>query len=107
MFCHGLLGDALVKKSQCENEEEVSDAIAAYRAALKVKPDKQETWANLGALYNVLGDVQEATDCLVTALKINPQDAGAWHVLGLAYKKTGELNKAETCLREATKLGWR
>lgn len=84
------LGRALLRKSKFKSRPEMLDAIACLRSAVRAKPDKHESWALLGVAHNVLGELDEAEDCLTKALRFGPEDAETQDVLAKVRKKKRE-----------------
>jgi len=77
-MAHSNLGTILDTVPGCE-----PDAIAEYRAALRINPGLVETHYNLGlALAKTLGGQTEAIDEFRAALRLNPAFAQAHYSLG-------------------------
>ncbi|CAC9489915.1 TPR domain protein, putative component of TonB system [uncultured Gammaproteobacteria bacterium] len=52
--------------------KEYQKAIGAYKAAIKIKPNKHETYYNMGNAYRKLKEYQKAIDAYKAAIKIKP-----------------------------------
>jgi Flp pilus assembly protein TadD len=62
-----------------------TEAIEAYRQALRINPDDSNSWGALGAQYTVLQRHTEAIDPLRQAVRIDPENDNAWALLALSY----------------------
>ena len=72
----------------------VSEAIAHYEQALRIKPDDAEAHNNLGLALQGLGKVSEAIAHYKQALRIKPDFADAHNDLGTALAQTGKIKEA-------------
>jgi tetratricopeptide (TPR) repeat protein len=92
-------GNAL--SSQGKHQE----AEAAYRAAIRLKPDYSEAHNNLGAILNDrLGRSQEAEAAFREAIRLKKDDSDAYSNLGNALYAQGKQKEAEAAWREAIRL---
>lgn len=64
---HRLRGDAAKKKG------DLPAAIAAYRQAVRIKPDYADAWNNLGNTLREAGDAPGALEALEQAVRFNPR----------------------------------
>jgi len=81
------------------------DAIAAYRQAVKLKPDDVLFgWDKLGSAYEKAGRMDDAIAVFQQAVRLNPDSALAWSFLGGAYKRAGRMNDATDAFQRAKKL---
>jgi DNA-binding SARP family transcriptional activator len=53
-------------------------AASAYRALLDLEPNDARAWANLGTVYDHLGDRQRAVDAYERSIALNPKRALTW-----------------------------
>jgi tetratricopeptide (TPR) repeat protein len=90
-----------------ENEDE-TDAIAAYKRAMELDPTAAEIPAQLAGLYLKQSKVQEAMAAADAALKIAPSNREANRVLGTVYAALSEstqgargANQADDNLKKA------
>jgi len=90
-------GNALSRQGKLE------EAIAAYREAIRIKPDSA-THLNLGTALQTRGKLEEAVTEFRTAIRIKPNYARAHYNLGNALRNQGKLAKAEAAYRTALKL---
>ena len=68
-------------------------ALAAYRRALAIDPNRSDTLYNLGNLLKD-DDPEEAERCYRRSLEINPQAATTWHNLGIALNNQHRYREA-------------
>jgi tetratricopeptide (TPR) repeat protein len=85
-------------------EEDTAQAIAAYKRALRLRPDCSETWINLGRLYAETGHTDEGADCFRKAIELDPADATAVYNLGVVAQDAGSDLDAVELYRRALAL---
>ena len=83
------------------------DAIRDYQSALKVNPQWDKGWADLGALYYATGKFPEAIAALKNSVAINLKNSQAWAFLGLAEFETRDYSNAYIHLDRARELDFR
>ena len=86
------------------NLRHYTDAIEAYREALRLKSDFTEAWSNLGAAYAELNRTTDAIEAYREALHIKPDDAETWYNLGVIYGNLNRTVDAIGAFREALRL---
>lgn len=84
------------------HEEKYTLAEELYRKALEEDSMNYRGWNNLGVLYFVTGQLEEAAQAFETAVKLSPNYQDAWYNLKDSWQELGEKDKA----REAEKR-WR
>ncbi len=82
---------------------ELKEAIASYRAALKLEPQAVLAMVNSSIAYAQMGENDKAEKSLQAALKIAPDSAAANFNMGLVKAETNEPKQAEKYLRKAMK----
>ncbi|HWX23235.1 MAG TPA: tetratricopeptide repeat protein [Candidatus Binatia bacterium] len=87
-LAHGNLGNALQRQGL------LSEALAEYRAVLRLKPDDVNTLNGLGSLLMNLGSVDQAIALFQQALRQMPEFAEAHNNLAFALQKQGRLDEA-------------
>ena len=98
MDAHLTLGNWLIRLRKPD------EAIAAYKAALALKPDDDVALLNLARLLAGRGRTQDALDALEvfrTALRVNPKNPQSWHHLATLYLDLGRLEEARSSFDEA------
>ena len=83
---------------------QLEQAAAAYREALRLKPDYAEAHNNLGIALGAQGEIESAIEAYQHALSIKPDLVGAYNNLGNAFKNTGQHDEAIAAYREALRL---
>ncbi len=85
-------------------EGKLEEAMAAWREAIRIKPDIAEAHSNLGIALADQGKLNEAVAEFRTAIRINPDDAEAHFNLGIALKAQGKLDETIAAYRTAIRL---
>jgi tetratricopeptide (TPR) repeat protein len=67
------------------NQRKYKGAVAAFRQAIKLKPDDPEAWYNLGSTYARYGKKDDADAAFQQAIKLKPGYPEAWRMLGQSY----------------------
>ena len=97
-IAHNNLGNVL--KGQGKGDE----SAAHYRAAIKLKPDYPEAFANLGAWHLQNGRIDEAMSNFQAALEIYPKELTALNNLGNVLLSKGRLEEAIVCFRKSLEV---
>jgi tetratricopeptide (TPR) repeat protein len=97
-LAHTNLGNAL------RDQGKVSEAIAAYREAIRLKPDFALAHTNLGNALRDQGKVSEAMAAHREAIRLKPDFAEAHYNLGFALRDQGKVSEAIAAYREAIRL---
>ncbi len=92
------MGIALAKQKKYD------EAIAHYKAALKLNPDSAVTYNNLARLYHSQGRLDLAVENYRAALKIDPKLAIAHNNLGILLIQQENLTEGTQHLCEAMRL---
>jgi len=82
----------------------LDDAIAAYRDALRLKPDFAGAQNNLGVALRAAGEVRESQAAFRAAINTNPNFAEAHNNLGNLLIEVGRFDAAIAACRRATAL---
>src|SRR5579862_319719 len=82
------------------------EAIGHYQNALKLQPDWDEGWSQLGTLFYIGGRHADAISALKNSIGIKPQRAEAWVFLGLCEFETKEYRNAYLHLEHGRELGF-
>ena len=80
---------------------EYEKAIEAFKRAVQLAPDSEESHYRLGLAYGSLGRYKEAVEAYNRAVRINPDYAAVYQNLGHAYSNLSQYSKAITAFRKA------
>ena len=98
--------DALAAKATAAREHnEIADAIAAYRQAVRLKPTWPEGWWYLGMLQYNFGAYTGARDALTQFIKLTPDSGPAFAVRGLCEFETREYPQSAKDIQQGLALG--
>lgn len=97
--------DLAAKATAARERNEIADAIAAYRQAVRLKPDWPDGWWYLGMLQYNMGIYTEARDALTQFLKLTPDSGPAFAVRGLCEFETGEYPQSAQDIQQGLALG--
>ena len=78
MFYNNKGADALVANSYTR-------AYSYFRAAAKISPALQQTWVNLGVLYRMVDEYEQAELAYKHALALDDENLTAWENLSILY----------------------
>ena len=92
------LGNALREQGSLD------EAVAAYRQAIRIKPDLAAAYSNLGAALKERGSLDEAVAACRQAICIKPDFAEAHSNLGNALMERGNLDEAVAAYGEAIRI---
>lgn len=95
---HAELGDQLVENGAW------LEGLAAYRSALRLRPDDADVLRSLGAVLYLLARHDEAEKALRLSLRQNPASADAWRNLGVVLAAKDRWSEAGACFTRALAL---
>ncbi|CAG2167724.1 unnamed protein product [Oppiella nova] len=78
-------------------------AINEYREAIRLNPDYEHAFNNLGNLLKDSGNLEESKQLLISAVKIRPTFAAAWMNLGIVEMALKQYKEAEISYLNAIK----
>ncbi|MCC6302564.1 MAG: sulfotransferase [Gammaproteobacteria bacterium] len=76
-------------------------ALASGQRACELAPDDPRSWSDLGRVYALLGEMENAARCFAESVEIDARFADGWHNLGTAMKQLGRREAAFTALKNA------
>lgn len=88
-------------------KQQIDRAIASYQAAIQLSVSsllKLGAYNNLGNLWRITGDLQQAKSVYQTALQIDPNFAVGYYNLGIILKAMGQFAEAIAAYQTAIKL---
>lgn len=86
------------------NSDQLSEATAAFRAAVKENPKSSDARQRLGRTYALAHKLKDAADELTKALQLNPRNVNAHVDLGWVYGMQGAFNSSISEERAAVQL---
>jgi tetratricopeptide (TPR) repeat protein len=89
------------------DQEMWEEAVAEYRAAIRLKPDLTDAHYWLGHALQALGKYKEAIDAFRTAIRLKPDDAGAHCDLGSVLALRRDFSGSLAMYRKGHELGSR
>jgi hypothetical protein len=85
-------------------QKELTEAVARFQGALRLRPDIAQFHSNLGMALSEQGNLAEAEACYRQALRLKPDFAGAFSDLGAVLVDQLKLTEAVACYEEALRL---
>lgn len=82
-------------------QDQIDKSITELQKAVKLRPDYEEAWSDLGGMRRLVFDNAGAVAALQTAVALKPQDALAQYRLGQLYLESGDSVRAVNHLRKA------
>jgi Flp pilus assembly protein TadD len=92
------LAEALLRKG------DTGDAYGYFQKTLRLCPNDEQSWYNLGVLQKDRGELPEAEYSFREALRLKPKYIMAWSNLCAVYLASGRVPEAIDALLEATRL---
>ncbi|MGD0390621.1 MAG: tetratricopeptide repeat protein, partial [Tepidisphaeraceae bacterium] len=87
-----------------KDKQQIGEAIAAYRQAIRLKPDYTEAHNNLGNVLKDIGQLDQAVASFRHAIRLKPDLAEAHNNLANALKDMGQLDETIASYRQAIRL---
>lgn len=84
--------------------DRATEAIEAYRRAIKLNTDFPAPWSSLGREYSGQSRHHEAVNAYRQVVSLTPAEAPAWYSLGNALSALGRYDEAIEAFREAINL---
>jgi tetratricopeptide (TPR) repeat protein len=80
------------------------DALEAAETATRARPERAESWFNLGLLREAAGRIDGAREALEHALRLRPNMTGGWVHLGRVQRRLGAIDEARRSFERALAL---
>ncbi len=87
-----------------QNEKNLEEALRCYSEAIRLDPNLDAAYNNLGNLLDDLKRTDEAEAAYRKAIQLNPEDATAYNNLGNLLCDLKRLDEAEAAYRKAIQL---
>lgn len=88
----------------CFLVNDLDSAAYHFKEVTRLDPLRPGAYINLGAVYNRLGEYEEAVQTLRRGIQLDPHRGEGYYNLGLVYKNMGQLNLAVQAYVEATRV---
>ena len=98
------LGIALLRSGADPDSAEGSEAMEAFRTAVRLRPAFAPAQAELGKLLLKRGDVTDAVAHLERAVALEPDNPAPAYVLAQAYRRNGQTERARDLLTRVSRL---
>ena len=82
----------------------LDEAEAAFQSAIRLSPDRHDTYYNLGNLYYAQDRFEDAIEQYRRSISINPSFALSWLNLGLSARSVDKLALSKVALQRAIVL---
>jgi tetratricopeptide (TPR) repeat protein len=79
-------------------------AVYHFKEVIRLDPLRAGAYINLGAVYNRLGQLEEALATLRRGIQLDATRSEGYYNLGLVYRQLGQLEMAINAYREAVRL---
>jgi tetratricopeptide (TPR) repeat protein len=83
---------------------ELTSAAHHFREVTRIDATRAGAFVNLGAVLNLLGQLDEAVTALRKGIQLDGQRVEGYYNLGVVYKRKGQTDMALTAYREALRL---
>ena len=85
----------------CLGSDRADESIRLIQAALKIKPNDHQAFANLALAKHKTGEFRGAIDALEKSLSIEPKNINALNTLGSLYRDKGDIVRASQYYQNA------
>src|SRR5436309_11499421 len=83
---------------------DLTSAAYHFKEVTRLDPLRAGAYINLGAVYNRLGQLDDAIPVLRRGIQLDTNRAEGYYNLGLAYRRKGQTELAIQAYREATRV---
>ncbi len=83
---------------------ELTSAAHHFREVTRLDSTRSGAFVNLGAVLNLLGQLDEAITALRRGIQLDGQRVEGYYNLGLVYRRKGQIDMALTAYREALRI---
>ena len=83
---------------------DLHSAVYHFKEAARLDPLRAGAYINLGAVYNRLGQYEDALTALRRGIQLDTHRAEGYYNLALVYKHLGQLDMAVNAYREAVRV---
>ncbi len=108
IYTHNHWGNALEKMGRLAEGEEITrlrdEALEHFLIADRNRPDDWEINSNLGAIYNLKKDYEQAEKYLLKSLKFDPNNPDTLFNTGVVTRNLGKIDEARQYFIRATQI---
>jgi Tfp pilus assembly protein PilF/exonuclease VII small subunit len=83
---------------------ELTSAAHHFREVTRLDPQRAGAYVNLGAVLNLLGEIDESLTTLRRGIQLDPKRVEGYYNLGLVHRRKGQADLAIQAYREALRL---
>jgi tetratricopeptide (TPR) repeat protein len=84
--------------------EDLPSAAYHFKEVTRLDPLRAGAFVNLGAIYNLLDQLDDAINALRRGLQLDPHRSEGYYNLGLVYRRKGQKDMAIQAYREALRV---
>jgi tetratricopeptide (TPR) repeat protein len=88
----------------CFQMEDLPSAAYHFKEVTRLDPLRAGAFVNLGAIYNLLDQLDDAINALRRGLQLDPHRSEGYYNLGLVYRRKGQKDMAIQAYREALRV---
>src|SRR5256714_13761412 len=88
----------------CFQLKDLHGAAHHFKEVTRLDPLRAGAFINLGAVYNLLDQLDEAIPMLRRGIQLDSHRAEGYYNLGLVYRRKGQIDLAIQAYREATRI---
>jgi tetratricopeptide (TPR) repeat protein len=88
----------------CFQMEDLPSAAYHFKEVTRLDPLRAGAFVNLGAIYNLLDQLDDAINVLRRGLQLDPHRSEGYYNLGLVYRRKGQKDMAIQAYREALRV---
>ncbi|RJP60318.1 MAG: tetratricopeptide repeat protein [Candidatus Auribacter fodinae] len=86
------------------NKKDIARGIALFREALKISPENEYVWFNLGRTYFEDNRLEEAEECFLNTIEFNKDDYESYNILGIIYTRMRRLDDALSAYEKSLQI---
>jgi tetratricopeptide (TPR) repeat protein len=101
---HYALGIAILRSGAAPEDPAGTEALGAFRSAVRLQPAFASAQAELGKLLLKRNDVEGAIAHLEKAIDLEPESSTPAYVLAQAYRRAGQTERARDLLARVSRL---
>jgi tetratricopeptide (TPR) repeat protein len=88
----------------CFQLRDLTSAAYHFKEVTRLDPHRAGAFINLGAVYNLMDQLDDAVNALRRGIQLDSQRAEGYYNLGLVYRRKGQVDLAIHAYREALRI---